>query len=124
MDEPQIVIDALRTLKEHGVAIAIDDFGTGFSSMSYLQQLPLDRLKVDRSFIRDIEPGKSAVLAETIVTLGNKLGLLTIAEGIETKEQAEYMIELGCNEAQGFFYAKPMPFNELMDYLVSQKDVN
>ena len=59
-----------------------------------------------------------------IVTLGNKLGLLTIAEGIETKEQAEYMIELGCNEAQGFFYAKPMPFNELMDYLVSQKDVN
>ena len=124
MDEPQIVIDALRTLKEHGVAIAIDDFGTVFSSMSYLQQLPLDRLKVDRSFIRDIEPGKSAVLAETIVTLGNKLGLLTIAEGIETKEQAEYMIELGCNEAQGFFYAKPMPFNELMDYLVSQKDVN
>ncbi|MCQ8850690.1 EAL domain-containing protein [Alteromonas stellipolaris] len=124
MDEPQIVIDALRTLKEHGVAIAIDDFGTGFSSMSYLQQLPLDRLKVDRSFIRDIEPGKSAVLAETIVTLGNKLGLLTIAEGIETKEQAEYMIELGCNEAQGFFYAKPMPFNELMDYLVSQKDAN
>ena len=64
------------------------------------------------------------MLAETIVTLGNKLGLLTIAEGIETKEQAEYMIELGCNEAQGFFYAKPMPFNELMDYLVSQKDVN
>ena len=124
MDEPQIVIDALRTLKEHGVAIAIDDFGTGFSSMSYLQQLPLDRLKVDRSFIRDIEPGKSAVLAETIVTLGNKLGLLTIAEGIETKEQAEYMIELGCNEAQGFFYAKPMPFSELMDYLVSQKDAN
>ncbi|MBZ2161320.1 bifunctional diguanylate cyclase/phosphodiesterase [Alteromonas stellipolaris] len=124
MDEPQIVIDALRTLKEHGVAIAIDDFGTGFSSMSYLQQLPLDRLKVDRSFIRDIEPGKSAVLAETIVTLGNKLGLLTIAEGIETKDQAEYMIELGCNEAQGFFYAKPMPFSELMDYLVSQKDAN
>ncbi|WOI38218.1 EAL domain-containing protein [Alteromonas sp. CI.11.F.A3] len=124
MDEPQIVIDALRTLKEHGVAIAIDDFGTGFSSMSYLQQLPLDRLKVDRSFIRDIEPGKSAVLAETIVTLGNKLGLLTIAEGIETKEQAEYMIELGCNEAQGFFYAKPMPFSELMDYLVSHKDAN
>ncbi|CAD5259354.1 Diguanylate phosphodiesterase [Alteromonas sp. 38] len=124
MDEPQIVIDALRTLKEHGVAIAIDDFGTGFSSMSYLQQLPLDRLKVDRSFIRDIEPGKSAVLAETIVTLGNKLGLLTIAEGIETKEQAEYMIKLGCNEAQGFFYAKPMPFNELMDYLVSQKNAS
>ncbi|WP_421132431.1 EAL domain-containing protein [Alteromonas sp. A079] len=117
MDEPQIVIDALRSLKEYGVAIAIDDFGTGFSSMSYLQQLPLDRLKVDRSFVKDIEPGKSAVLAETIVTLGNKLGLLTIAEGVEKREQASYMIKLGCDEAQGYLFAKPMPFDELMTFL-------
>lgn len=117
MDEPQIVIDALTTLKEYGVAIAIDDFGTGFSSMSYLQKLPLDRLKVDRSFVKDIEPGKSAVLAETIVTLGNKLGLLTIAEGVEKREQASYMIKLGCDEAQGYLYAKPMPFDALMVYL-------
>jgi diguanylate cyclase (GGDEF)-like protein len=121
MDEPQIVIDALRALKEHGVQIAIDDFGTGFSSMSYLQQLPLDRLKVDRSFVKDIKPGASAVLAETIVTLGNKLGLLTIAEGVEKREQASYMIKLGCDEAQGFLYAKPMPFTELLAFLESQK---
>ncbi|NDV92578.1 EAL domain-containing protein [Alteromonas sp. 345S023] len=117
MDEPQIVIDALTTLKEYGVGIAIDDFGTGFSSMSYLQKLPLDRLKVDRSFVKDIQPGKSAVLAETIVTLGNKLGLLTIAEGVEKREQASYMIKLGCVEAQGYLYAKPMPFEALMSYL-------
>lgn len=117
MDEPQIVIDALSTLKEYGVGIAIDDFGTGFSSMSYLQKLPLDRLKVDRSFVKDIQPGKSAVLAETIVTLGNKLGLLTIAEGVEKREQASYMIKLGCDEAQGYLYAKPMPFEALMSYL-------
>lgn len=122
MDEPQIVIDALRALKEYGVAIAIDDFGTGFSSMSYLQQLPLDRLKVDRSFVKDIEPGKSAVLAETIVTLGNKLGLLTIAEGVEKREQASYMIKLGCDEAQGYLFAKPMPFDELMTFL-SHSDI-
>jgi diguanylate cyclase (GGDEF)-like protein len=121
MDEPQIVIDALRALKEHGVQIAIDDFGTGFSSMSYLQQLPLDRLKVDRSFVKDVKPGASAVLAETIVTLGNKLGLLTIAEGVEKREQASYMIKLGCDEAQGFLYAKPMPFAELLAFLESQK---
>lgn len=121
MDEPQIVIDALRVLKQHGVAIAIDDFGTGFSSMSYLQQLPLDRLKVDRSFVKDIEPGQSAVLAETIVTLGNKLGLLTIAEGVETREQASYMIKLGCDEAQGYLYAKPMPFDDLMVFLANSK---
>lgn len=117
MDEPQIVIDALRTLKEHGVAIAIDDFGTGFSSMSYLQQLPLDRLKVDRSFVNDIAPDKNAVIAETIVTLGNKLGLITIAEGVERREQAEYMIELGCSEAQGYLYARPMPFDDVMKFL-------
>ena len=117
MDEPQIVIDALRSLKEFGVKIAIDDFGTGFSSMSYLQQLPLDRLKVDRSFVKDIKPGASAVLAETIVTLGNKLGLLTIAEGVEKREQASYMIKLGCDEAQGYLYAKPMPFDALLAFL-------
>ncbi|WP_412723098.1 bifunctional diguanylate cyclase/phosphodiesterase [Alteromonas sp. D210916BOD_24] len=117
MDEPQIVIDALRALKEFGVQIAIDDFGTGFSSMSYLQQLPLDRLKVDRSFVKDINPGASAVLAETIVTLGNKLGLLTIAEGVESRAQASYMIKLGCDEAQGYLYAKPMPFDALLSFL-------
>ena len=120
MDEPQIVIDALTSLKEFGVGIAIDDFGTGFSSMSYLQRLPLDRLKVDRSFVNDIQPGKSAVIAETIVSLGNKLGLCTIAEGVERVEQAEYMKQLGCVEAQGYLYAKPMPFNELTVYLQSQ----
>ena len=120
MDEPQIVIDALTSLKEFGVGIAIDDFGTGFSSMSYLQRLPLDRLKVDRSFVNDIQPGKSAVIAETIVSLGNKLGLCTIAEGVERVEQAEYMKQLGCVEAQGYLYAKPMPFDELMVYLQSQ----
>ncbi|WP_397541095.1 bifunctional diguanylate cyclase/phosphodiesterase [Salinimonas profundi] len=117
MDEPQIVIDALAALKAHGVAIAIDDFGTGFSSMSYLQRLPLDRLKVDRSFVNDIVPGKNAVIAETIVSLGNKLGLVTIAEGVETQEQARYMTELGCDEAQGYLYARPMPFDDLMQFL-------
>ncbi|QPG06106.1 EAL domain-containing protein [Salinimonas marina] len=119
MDEPQIVIDALTSLKQFGVAIAIDDFGTGFSSMSYLQRLPLDRLKVDRSFVNDIQPGKSAVIAETIVSLGIKLGLCTIAEGVERPDQAEYMKQLGCMEAQGYLYAKPMPFDELTAYLES-----
>ncbi|WP_018983708.1 two-component system response regulator [Salinimonas chungwhensis] len=117
MDEPQIVIDALAALKAHGVAIAIDDFGTGFSSMSYLQRLPLDRLKVDRSFIGDIAPGKNAVIAETIVGLGNKLGLITIAEGVENRIQADYMMKLGCDEAQGYFFAHPMPYPQLLDYL-------
>ena len=117
MDEPQIVVDALKELKQFGVTIAIDDFGTGFSSMSYLQQLPLDRLKVDRSFVNEVMPGKTAFIAETIVTLGNKLGLQTIAEGVEKREQASYMLKLGCDEAQGFLFAKPMPFEQLLEFL-------
>lgn len=123
MDEPQIVIDALTDLKEFGVTIAIDDFGTGFSSMSYLQKLPLHRLKVDRSFVKDIGVGESALIAETIVTLGNKLGLVTIAEGIEKREQANHMIKLGCDEAQGYLFGKPMPFNELIAFL-AEHDAN
>ena len=120
MDEPQIVIEALQELKLFGVKVAIDDFGTGFSSMSYLQQLPLDRLKVDRSFVNEIMPGKSAFIAETIVTLGNKLGLSTIAEGVEKREQASYMLKLGCDEAQGYLFAKPMPYEQLLEFLASQ----
>lgn len=121
MDEPQIVVEALKDLKSSGIQIAIDDFGTGFSSMSYLQQLPLDRLKVDRAFVNEIEPGKQAFIAETIVTLGQKLGLKTIAEGVEKKEQAAYMLKLGCDEAQGYMYAKPMPFDELITFLSEYK---
>ncbi|GAB3037406.1 bifunctional diguanylate cyclase/phosphodiesterase [Bowmanella dokdonensis] len=121
MDEPQIVVDSLKSLKAFGVTIAIDDFGTGFSSMSYLQKLPLDRLKVDRSFVNEVTAGKSAFIAETIVTLGNKLGLQTIAEGVEKREQASYMLRLGCDEAQGFLYAKPMPFEELTQFLDSYR---
>ncbi|MEP7704872.1 EAL domain-containing protein [Paraglaciecola sp. 25GB23A] len=123
MDEPQIVVEALHELKAFGVKVAIDDFGTGFSSMSYLQQLPLDRLKVDRSFVNEITPGKSAFIAETIVTLGNKLGLSTIAEGVEKREQASYMLKLGCDEAQGYLFAKPMPFDQLLAYLIEQRDL-
>lgn len=121
MDEPKIVIEALRELKAFGVTIAIDDFGTGFSSMSYLQQLPLDRLKVDRSFINEIKPNQSAFIADTIVTLGNKMGLQTIAEGIEKRDQASYMLKLGCDAAQGYYYARPMPFESLLTFLKDYK---
>ena len=119
MDEPHIVVEALQELKEFGVKVALDDFGTGFSSMSYLQQLPLDRLKVDRAFVNEISPNKSAFIAETIVTLGAKLGLRTIAEGIEKPEQANFLLKLGCDEAQGFMYAKPMPFEDLLIFMSS-----
>lgn len=121
MDDPQIVVESLKDLKSNGVQIAIDDFGTGFSSMSYLQQLPLDRLKVDRAFVDEVEPGKQAFIAETIVTLGQKLGLKTIAEGVEKREQVNFMRDLGCDEAQGYLFAKPMPYDKLIEFLSSYK---
>lgn len=118
MDEPKMVIAALNELKSHGVKVAIDDFGIGFSSLRYLQQLPLDRIKVDRAFIRDTaQAPKGAVIAETIVHLGKRLGLLTIAEGVETQEQVDAVRAMGCDEVQGFLYAKPMPADELLKFL-------
>lgn len=117
MDELSNVITTLEELKAFGIEIAIDDFGTGFSSLSYLQKLPLDRLKIDRAFIKDL-PGKGCeAIAALIISLGARLGLKTIAEGVETQAQADYLLELGCDEVQGFMYAKPMPENELITYL-------
>ncbi len=121
MDEPKIVVEALNKLKAHGIKVAIDDFGIGFSSLSYLQQLPLDRIKVDRAFIRDFAKPNGSVIAETIVSLGHRLGLATIAEGIETAEQAAAVKAMGCDEAQGFLYAKPMPSSELLLFLQQWK---
>lgn len=118
MDEPEIVIQALDKLKKFGILIAIDDFGTGFSSMSYIQKLPLDRLKIDRSFVKDIDTNKNAFIAQAIVNLGKQLGLTTIAEGVENKSQASQMLKLGTDEAQGYLYAKPMPFAELKVFLI------
>jgi diguanylate cyclase (GGDEF)-like protein len=121
MDEPQVVIDALVKLKAEGISIALDDFGTGYSSMSYLQKLPLDRLKVDRAFITDItQPGKS-LIADTIINLGKQMNLKVIAEGVEEKEQAAHLIAQGCDEVQGFFYAKPMPAKEFLTFLSNNK---
>ena len=117
MDEPKIVIDALNQLKTYGIKVAIDDFGIGFSSLSYLQQLPLDRIKVDRAFVRDFAKPNGSVIAETIVSLGKRLGLSTIAEGIETPEQAAAVKAMGCDEVQGFMYAKPMPTPDLLAFI-------
>ena len=97
-----------------------DDFGTGFSSLSYLKKLPLNRIKIDRAFVKDI-PEDTGAIAELIVSLGKKLGLNTIAEGIENEEQANCLRLMGCEEAQGFMFAKPMPFKELQEFLLSKK---
>ena len=121
MDEPQVVIDSLLRLKEQGISIALDDFGTGYSSLSYLQKLPFDRLKVDRSFVNDItQPGQS-LIADTIINLGKQMNLKVIAEGVEDLAQEAHLKAQGCHEVQGFYYAKPMPEEDFLAFLQTNK---
>jgi len=117
MDDPEVVINVLTELKDFGIEIAIDDFGTGFSSLSYLQKLPISRIKIDRAFVKDIPEKDAGAIAELIVSLGKKMNLKTIAEGIETQDQADYLINLGCDEAQGFMYSKPLPTQALTQFV-------
>ena len=105
-------IGVLQGLKQLGVALSVDDFGTGYSSLSYLKDLPIDTLKIDRSFVRDIGSGDQAddgVLAQAIISLGHALHLKVIAEGVETDAQLRFLRRHGCDEVQGFFYGEPVP---------------
>ncbi|WP_178114126.1 putative bifunctional diguanylate cyclase/phosphodiesterase [Pseudomonas sp. SST3] len=104
----------LHSLRRSGALIAIDDFGTGYSSLSYLKSLPLDKIKIDKSFVRDMSSDEGdTTIVRAIIQLGRSLGMLVIAEGVETAEQERYLIEEGCNEGQGYYYSKPLPANEL-----------
>jgi EAL domain-containing protein (putative c-di-GMP-specific phosphodiesterase class I) len=117
MDDPQRVFTTLKELRGMGVTISVDDFGTGFSSLSLLNHLPIDRLKIDRSFVCEIGQREGRELADTIVSIGRKLELVTIAEGIETPKQLSYLRTIGCDVGQGFLLARPMPPNELKQWL-------
>ena len=108
MRKPEDVIARIDQLKQLGVQVAIDDLGTGFSSLAYLQRLKADRLKIDRAFIRDMGSGETSI-AEMVINLGHKLGIRVLAEGVEFPAQAAILRSLGCDEAQGYMYAKPAP---------------
>lgn len=104
----------LYQLKDLGVEISIDDFGTGYSSLQYLQKFPIDYLKIDKSFIQNIgENMDDCSIASTIIVMAHNLGLKVIAEGVETEEQVNILKEMNCEKAQGYYYSKPLPLNEL-----------
>lgn len=113
MQDVTKVIERLKYLQKIGVSIAIDDFGTGYSSMRYLQQLPLNKLKIDRFFISEITASSNLPIVNSMLTLANDLDLITVAEGIESEEQLKLLTVLGCNEAQGFYFAKPLQAKEV-----------
>ena len=113
MDDPESAIRVLQELKALGIKLSIDDFGTGYSSMSYLNRLPLDELKVDRSFLAEIKkPDDRVVLVDAIIALAHSLVLNVVAEGVETDEQLQYLARRKCDEAQGFLFSKPVPAEE------------
>jgi EAL domain-containing protein (putative c-di-GMP-specific phosphodiesterase class I) len=113
LDSAEQVIEKIQILKNLGLRFSMDDFGTGYSSLSYLKRLPLDQLKIDQSFVRDIVSDPNAgVIIQTIIGMAHNLGLEVIAEGLETEEQLALLIKYGCRHYQGYLLSRPLPIAE------------
>jgi EAL domain-containing protein (putative c-di-GMP-specific phosphodiesterase class I) len=118
MQNPQHALSILQALKGLGVRVALDDFGTGYSSLVYLKNFPIDRLKIAQDFIRNVPAvSKDAAIVQSIFALGRELGIAVIAEGVENKEQLEFLLGLGCTEVQGYYFAKPLDAKTVTGYL-------
>ena len=109
IDDEQAAIEKLHTLKELGFTVAIDDFGTGYSSFSYLSRFPIDKLKIDRSFITNMANGERDIaIVAAMINVAHRLGIGVIAEGVETLEQRDILLSMECDQIQGFLFGKPM----------------
>jgi len=118
IDVPELAIDVLLRLRNLGVKVHLDDFGTGYSSLAYLQRFAVDVLKIDQSFVQRLgRNGGGSEIVQTIVTLAQNLGMDALAEGIETPEQLEIVRDLGCTFGQGYYFAKPMPPEEIIEFI-------
>ncbi len=123
MGQKQMSVPVLDVFKQLGVTIAIDDFGTGYSSLSYLKHLPIDKLKIDRSFIQNMPDDKDDIaIVQAIISLGDTLGLDIIAEGVETEAQQNMLKSMGCQQVQGYLYGAPMPAESLEEKLTSVRE--
>ena len=119
MEDIERNIGRLKTLRDLGVTIAIDDFGTGYSSLNYLARLPMDTLKIDRSFVEDMtQSPESRTIVSTIISLAHTLGHKVVAEGVETEEQLNLLRLLGCDELQGFLLSRPVASDEIASFLI------
>lgn len=118
MRNPHVAVETIGYLRKKGLHIALDDFGTGYSSLNYLKNLPIDKLKIDQSFVRAcLESHEDMAIVEAIVTMAKIFGMKVHAEGVETKEQAAVLKSLGCDVCQGYYYAKPLPFEAFITYM-------
>ena len=118
MQDTRITLDMLHRLKDLGVILSVDDFGTGYSSLNYLKKFPIDILKIDQSFVREIEKNeKNAAITKTIIHLAHSLGLEVVAEGVEEEVQAEFLIDANCQKAQGYYFSHPVSAEEIEDKL-------
>jgi diguanylate cyclase (GGDEF)-like protein len=118
MKKPEMAIKVLQRISELGIEIAIDDFGTGYSSLSYLKRLPVDKLKIDQSFVRDVPgDGDDEAIVQAVIALARSMGLDIIAEGVETDRQQAFLLKEGCSQIQGYLYGRPMPAGSMHDFL-------
>jgi EAL domain-containing protein (putative c-di-GMP-specific phosphodiesterase class I) len=122
MTDTNLAVQRLKELKDLGVRLAMDDFGTGYSSLSYLSKFPVDILKMDRSFLNEDATPETAGLATAVVSLGETLNLEVVAEGIELSEQWNTLRDLGCDKGQGFFFARPMDSEAIVEFLAGVQD--
>jgi EAL domain-containing protein (putative c-di-GMP-specific phosphodiesterase class I) len=122
LEQTDAVVRDLQQLRELGIGISIDDFGTRYSSLTYVKHFPIDRLKIDQSFVRDLGSNPhDAAIVRAIVSLGHSLELEVIAEGVESAEQVELLQAEGCDEVQGYFFGKPMPASEFVSLAVGEQ---
>jgi EAL domain-containing protein (putative c-di-GMP-specific phosphodiesterase class I) len=114
IDDVSSAVSQLRVLRRSGIRVAIDDFGTGYSSLSRLAELPVDMLKIDRSFVSQLTTsGAGRTVAETIIALGRAFNMTTVAEGVETPEQLEMLAQMGCHQSQGYLHSRPLPMVDI-----------
>jgi EAL domain-containing protein (putative c-di-GMP-specific phosphodiesterase class I) len=115
MGSPEVAIEVMQRIDKLGVSISVDDFGTGYSSLAYLKRLPIDRLKIDRSFVDQLgQDTDDDAICTSIIGLAHSLGLRTVAEGVETQQQLDWLRARGCDELQGFLLGRPLPFDEML----------